>query len=235
MMATLDVLSPSKRKIIPPSEATTDAPPSIEALAATSDVQDDEIKIRSRGYQLEMLEASMRRNIIIAMDTGSGKTHIAILRMMAEIDRCPSGKFIWFLAPHVALCEQQFQVIRKQLPAVHVKILTGADNVDHWSEQRIWDSFLEGVQVVVSTHAVLADALTHGFITMTRLALLVFDEGMWLCPILGTKLTGSAHCCVRNHPANKIMRDFYHPTWKRSGSASLPHILGLTASPVVRS
>jgi ERCC4-related helicase len=111
------------------------------------------------------------------MDTGSGKTHIAILRILAELDRSP-GKLVWFLAPQVALCEQQFEVIRKQLPAVRVRLLTGADNVDRWSEQRIWDAVLDRIQIVVSTHAVLADALTHGFVTLTRLSLLVFDEGM---------------------------------------------------------
>jgi ERCC4-related helicase len=33
------------------------------------------------------------------------------------------------------------------------------------------------MQVIVSTHAVLADALTHGFVKMANLALLIFDEG----------------------------------------------------------
>lgn len=40
----------------------------------------------TRGYQLEMLEASLQRNIIIALDTGSGKTHIAVLRIKREIE-----------------------------------------------------------------------------------------------------------------------------------------------------
>jgi endoribonuclease Dicer len=40
----------------------------------------------ARGYQEEMLEESLRRNIIIAMDTGSGKTCIAILRMKREAE-----------------------------------------------------------------------------------------------------------------------------------------------------
>lgn len=39
----------------------------------------------SRNYQLELLEESLRRNIIIALDTGSGKTHIAVLRIKAEV------------------------------------------------------------------------------------------------------------------------------------------------------
>jgi ERCC4-related helicase len=44
----------------------------------------------TRGYQQEMLEESTKRNIIIAMDTGSGKTHIAVLRIKHEIEREPS-------------------------------------------------------------------------------------------------------------------------------------------------
>jgi ERCC4-related helicase len=41
----------------------------------------------TRGYQQEMLEESLHSNIIIALDTGSGKTHIAVLRMKIEAER----------------------------------------------------------------------------------------------------------------------------------------------------
>lgn len=47
----------------------------------------DRSSIRTRGYQQEMLDASLQRNIIIAMDTGSGKTHIAVLRIKLECER----------------------------------------------------------------------------------------------------------------------------------------------------
>ena len=39
----------------------------------------------SRSYQLELLEDSLKRNIIIALDTGAGKTHIAVLRIKTEV------------------------------------------------------------------------------------------------------------------------------------------------------
>lgn len=39
----------------------------------------------SRNYQLELLEESLTRNIIIALDTGAGKTHIAVLRIKTEV------------------------------------------------------------------------------------------------------------------------------------------------------
>jgi RecG-like helicase len=60
---------------------------------------------------------------------------------------------------------------------VNIKLLIGDDGVDRWSEQQIWDDALRGVRIVVSTHAVLADALAHSFVAMTKLALIVFDEG----------------------------------------------------------
>lgn len=86
----------------------------------------------------------------------------------------------------MALCEQQCNQIASQLPTAQLRFLSGADNLERWSEQRIWDAILKDVQIVVSTHKVLLDALTHGFVHMTDLSLLVFDEGKCLLPeVLG--------------------------------------------------
>ena len=41
----------------------------------------------------------------------------------------------------------------------------------------VWDDILQNIRIVISTHQVLLDALTHGFVTMRRIALLIFDEG----------------------------------------------------------
>ncbi|KAJ5288314.1 ATP-dependent helicase dcl2 [Penicillium antarcticum] len=101
------------------------------------------------------------------------------------------------------------------MPAVSMRMLTGDDGVDGWSNQEVWDTALQGSKVVFSTHAVLADALTHGFIQLQSLALLVFDE---------------AHHCMKFHPGNRIMRDFYHRVKSENGIAHVPSILGLTAS-----
>jgi hypothetical protein len=43
--------------------------------------------LTTRGYQQEMLEESLQKNTIIALDTGSGKTHIAVLRIKHECER----------------------------------------------------------------------------------------------------------------------------------------------------
>ena len=89
----------------------------------------------------------------------------------------PPDKMVWFLAPTVALCEQQFRVIKSQIGAAPIKLLSGADNVHTWSDTRIWDDYLKDVRVVVSTYQVLLDAITHAFVQISRLCLIVYDEG----------------------------------------------------------
>lgn len=39
-------------------------------------IKEPAVKVASRAYQLEMLDASLKENVIVAMDTGSGKTQV---------------------------------------------------------------------------------------------------------------------------------------------------------------
>lgn len=87
------------------------------------------------------------------------------------------GQLIWFLTPTVALAEQQYSVISKQLPLYQSRLLLGSDNVDHWSTQNIWDRILLNIRIAVSTPQVLLDAMCHGFVKLSGLSLLIFDEG----------------------------------------------------------
>ncbi|KAK5711242.1 Dicer-like protein 2 [Elasticomyces elasticus] len=171
---------------------------------------------RLRGYQREMLDASLRGNTIVVMPTGSGKTLIAVARIRAELEKSDSKKLVWFIANSVELCRQQLDVLCQNLPAYATLSLTGQNGVDNWSQQHLWDAVLQNVRIVVGTPAVLKDALEHGFIRMSRITLLVFDE---------------AHHCIKNHPMNAIMKNGYHPA--KSRGESVPAVLGLTASPVI--
>ena len=42
----------------------------------TFNLNDGSPSIKARAYQVEMLEESVAKNVIVAMDTGSGKTHM---------------------------------------------------------------------------------------------------------------------------------------------------------------
>jgi ERCC4-related helicase len=140
------------------------------------------------------------------------------MRIQAELDRCATDKKVWFMAPTLELCTQQYKVLQEHLPAVHIKFLSGNDNVDKWTDLALWNSVLKGVSVVVCTHQILLDALTHGFVRFSSLALLVFDE---------------AHICVRNNAGAQIMRLFYTPAVALE--QHVPVILGLSASPIMNS
>ncbi|KAF9553265.1 P-loop containing nucleoside triphosphate hydrolase protein [Agrocybe pediades] len=174
----------------------------------------------TRGYQQEMLDESMRRNIIIALDTGSGKTLIAVLRMKHEMEREPK-KISWFFAPTVALCEQQKNVIKSYLP-VSVGIVSGSNEPDQWKDASLWERVLRTHRVMISTPQVFLDALRHGYISLGNdISLLIFDE---------------AHHAVDNHPYNRIMMEFYFAlpprTEDNSDGPVRPMVLGLTASPI---
>lgn len=46
-----------------------------EAFDSKDPTQENTV-MASRAYQLEMLDASLKENVIVAMDTGSGKTQV---------------------------------------------------------------------------------------------------------------------------------------------------------------
>ncbi|KAL7785817.1 hypothetical protein V8C37DRAFT_393414 [Trichoderma ceciliae] len=189
------------------------------AQAASSAGEDGEqaVAMASRAYQLEMLDQSLRQNVIIAMDTGSGKTQVAVLRIKAELESCDSTKIIWFIAPTVSLSVQQHEVLKLQIPAVPMAIVAGNRNIRTWG-QDVWDAVLNNSRVVITTPQVLLDALGHGYVSMSHLALIVYDE---------------VHNCIGKNPGGKIMLNHYHP--QRSAGKSVPAILGLTATPSIRS
>ncbi|KAI0885310.1 uncharacterized protein GGS22DRAFT_163408 [Annulohypoxylon maeteangense] len=201
----------SASPLIEPTEAM------VEDEFAGVDQATESTIIHAREYQLEMFEDSLRRNLIVTMETGTGKTQVAVLRIQAELERSPPDKIIWFLAPTVALCEQQAKVLRSQMPSVQIKFLSGADGIDTWTDDRTWDDYLKNARVVVSTYQVLLDATSHAFVRIDRLSLIVLDE---------------AHNCVGKHPGSKFMAR-YHA--RKAVGLPVPSILGLTASPIMNS
>ena len=130
-------------------------------------------------------------------------------------------KVSWFLAPTVALIEQQRDVIAAAVP-VRVGLISGASAPDQWKNAELWTSVLRDNRIVISTPQILLDALRHGYINLGKhISLLVFDE---------------AHHAMSKHPYNEIMRGFYHPLSPRHGTDPQaivrPAVLGLTASPI---
>ena len=64
------------------------------------------------------------------------------------------NQLCWVLCPTVALALQQYDAISNSLPAFLSRVLSGADKVEYWSNQSIWNEVLQGIRIVVSTHQV---------------------------------------------------------------------------------
>ena len=128
----------------------------------------------------------------------------------------------WFVAPTVALVEQQRDVIATQIP-VTVGLVSGASDPHQWKDPSLWRNILDSHRVMVTTPQVLLDALRHGYINLgADISLLVFDE---------------VHHAGKNHPYNAIMQEFYHILPPRGSPEARenyvrPMVLGLTASPI---
>ncbi|KAK8940022.1 hypothetical protein KSP40_PGU012342 [Platanthera guangdongensis] len=166
-----------------------------------------------RSYQLMMFEVAMRRNTIALLDTGAGKTMIAVM-IMKEIGKdlvLKQGRgLIVFLAPTVHLVTQQFEVLKAHT-GLKVASYYGEKGVDQW-DQKIWEKEKSSYQAMVMTPQILLDALRKAFISMDALRLLVFDE---------------CHRATGNHPYTRIMKEFYHISLQR------PTVFGMTASPII--
>ncbi|KAF9924798.1 Dicer-like protein 1 [Linnemannia zychae] len=172
-----------------------------------------------RQYQLELYKKAMDGNVIAVMDTGSGKTLVAVmlikemLRRERESGRGPDKRKIsFFIVNNVPLVFQQAAVIRANSEA-EVTTLCGTMDTKKFSLD-LWAATFKKVDVVVITAQILLDLFRHGFVQMSRVNLLIFDE---------------CHHARKDHPFCCIMKEFYHV--QDLSRSQRPKVFGMTASP----
>lgn len=162
--------------------------------AQIKDADDEQLSIQSlmtkqgteiikspRDYQLELFERAKKENTIAVLDTGSGKTLIAVLLLRWIIDQeledraaLRPPRISFFLVASVTLVYQQFAVLETNLDHKVARVC-GGDNTDNWSKAK-WLKLFADNKVIVCTADVLVSCLAHSFITMRQINLLIFDE-----------------------------------------------------------
>lgn len=175
----------------------------------------------AREYQVELFERAKEKNTIAVLNTGTGKTLIAVMLMkhaiaqdLTDQQNGLAPRISFFLVDKVALVEQQWRVLQANL-SHPVSRFSGDRLASTEVRQEFWKQQFESNKAIVCTAAVLQDCLHRSFITLDQINLLVFDE---------------AHHAKKNHPYARIIKDFYADAEKRNERR--PRIFGMTASPV---
>ncbi|KAK4540519.1 hypothetical protein LTR36_009157 [Oleoguttula mirabilis] len=196
------------------------------------DANDEELSIQSlmtkqgaqiiknpRQYQLELFERAQKQNTIAVLDTGSGKTLIAVLLLRwtidQELERRAAGnapRIAFFLVASITLVFQQFAVLETNIDHKVARVC-GADKAHNWDKAK-WVKLSAENKVIVATADVLHQCLAHSYITMKQINLLIFDE---------------AHHAKKNHAYARIIKDFY---LTETDDLNRPRVFGMTASPI---
>ncbi|KAF2152570.1 ATP-dependent helicase dcl1 [Myriangium duriaei CBS 260.36] len=180
--------------------------------------QPDRIVHDPREYQLELFDRAREQNTIAVLDTGTGKTLIAVLLLRHIIDqeledrqRQKHHRIAFFLVPSVNLVFQQHAVLVTNLDQPVARVHGGL-RPDLWTADQ-WEKIFESNKAVVCTPDILKMCLDHGFLNMRQINLLIFDE---------------AHHTKLSHAYSKILNEHYALLQE----SQRPRIFGMTASPV---
>ncbi|CAN8306466.1 unnamed protein product [Cochlearia groenlandica] len=185
-----------------------------ENLSKPEERKEKVVEEQARRYQLDVLEQAKSKNTIAFLETGAGKTLIAILLIKSihkDLTSQNRKMLSVFLVPKVPLVYQQAEVIRNQT-TFQVGHYCGEMGQDFWDARR-WQREFESKQVLVMTAQILLNILRHSIIRMESINLLILDE---------------CHHAVKKHPYSLVMSEFYHT----SSKDNRPSIFGMTASPV---
>ncbi len=160
--------------------------------------------ITPRQYQQKIFETCSKKNCLVVLPTGIGKTLIALMLTIDRMKKYP-GEKVLFLAPTKPLAEQHLRTFKKHLPELFadMQLFTGKVKADE--RKKIWKTS----DIVFSTPQCIANDIKNNLYSLSDVCLLVEDE---------------AHRCIKNYDYNYVGQ-------KYKSQAEHVRIMGLTASP----
>ncbi|MCK5149760.1 DEAD/DEAH box helicase [Candidatus Pacearchaeota archaeon] len=160
--------------------------------------------ITPREYQQKIFESCVKKNCLVVLPTGLGKTLIALMLTIKRMQEFPGEKVV-FLAPTKPLAEQHLVFFKKHLPELFgdMQLFTGMVK----AEQR--KKIFQTADIIFSTPQCVANDLKKNLYNFNEVCLLIEDE---------------AHRCIKNYDYNYVAQQYQNQSQN-------PRILGLTASP----
>ena len=160
--------------------------------------------IKPREYQQKIFETCVKKNCLVVLPTGLGKTLIALMLTIERMRKHPGEKVV-FLAPTKPLAEQHLNSFKKYLPELFADMQLFTGMVNAGKRKEIWKT----ADIIFSTPQCVANDLKKNLYDLGKVCLLVEDE---------------AHRCIKNYDYNFIAKKYH-------SQSNHPHLLGLTASP----
>ncbi|MDG6218247.1 MAG: DEAD/DEAH box helicase [Candidatus Thermoplasmatota archaeon] len=164
----------------------------------------NEHTIEFREYQVTIAASAARKNTLIVLPTGLGKTVIALLVIAAKIKKSPNKKIL-FLAPTKPLVTQHSSFLRSSLSIDPENITVFTGEVNPKQRINLWNTS----SIVVSTPQVIENDLVSKKISLHDVSLIIYDE---------------AH-----HATGKYAYVFIHERYQHDCENA--HSIGMTASP----
>ena len=157
-----------------------------------------------RLYQETILATASRKNTLVVLPTGLGKTAIAFMLAVQRLKQYPLSKIL-FLAPTKPLVEQHLATFKKHLdiPEEKYALFTGA--VTPKKRAELWDN----AQIIMGTPQGFENDILGDRLGIENISLLALDE---------------AHHATGDYAYTFIAKQYMK-------KAKFPRILGLTASP----
>jgi len=161
-------------------------------------------KISPREYQQKIFESCTRKNCLVVLPTGLGKTMIALMLTVERMKKFPGEKVV-FLAPTKPLAEQHLSYFKENLPELFGSLELFTGEIVPEKRKELWETS----DIIFSTPQCVGNDVSKNLYNLEDVCLLIEDE---------------AHRCIRNYSYNYLAKK-YMETSKHS------RILGLTASP----
>jgi len=163
-----------------------------------------ELKLTPREYQDTIYQTCEKKDCLVILPTGTGKTLVALMLSITRFKKHPLQKIL-ILAPTRPLIEQHFESFKKNLPEdwADMQLFTGKTPSEKRKE--IWET----AEFIFSTPQCISNDLKKELYSLKGVSLLVVDE---------------CHRCLKNYAYNFVAQ-------KYKAQASNKRVLALTASP----
>ncbi|CAK88583.1 unnamed protein product (macronuclear) [Paramecium tetraurelia] len=209
-----------------------------------------------RDYQIDLFQKSKEKNSIIFLETGRGKTHIALMHIYYYIKKngFQNTKLV-FLANTIQLVEQQCQLIRDQIYSVAQEMeKKGLAPQDYHFDLQLFkdNSFKRKFIVPIHSKSILGidegmdiqgwkkerwdDIINEScvLVMMGQMLLNALRRGYLKLPYFSLIIFDECHHCTQRHSYRLIIKEFLEceKVKKQIQHSEKVKFLGLTATPV---